>query len=263
MNKLLKLGLSVIFIIGLIIFVPITSTVNSSEDLLSLSYSTYLGGNGEDGHVSIYFDNSNHCVVLSCTGSTDFPVKNAIQSINNGVRDIVCLKLDTLGEEILYSTYYGGSGDDFVSGATIDSQGNMILVGTTPSADFPLKNALKADRSAYERDVFVLKLSSDGSNVIFSTYLGSASPYYSIGVITDSNDNIIVTGSTIATDFLIKDAYQEDNNGKTDAFITKITPDGQTVIFSTYFGGTEDEQIKGVTTDGNDNIAVIGVTASE
>lgn len=260
MNKKLKLIIFTTFVV-ICFNIPVSYAVDFTD--YQISYSTYLGGNGEEGHVSIYFDNSNDCVLFSCTGSTDFPLKNAIQSVNNGERDTICMKLDTLGEEILYSTYYGGSGDDFVSGATIDSQGNMILVGTTPSTDFPLKNALVANRSAYERDVFVLKLSSDGSNVIFSTYLGSASPYYSIEVTTDSNDNIIVTGSTIATDFLIKDAYQENNTGGTDAFITKITPDGQTAIFSTYFGGTEDEKINEVTTDGNDNIIVIGVTSSE
>ncbi|MFX0093107.1 MAG: SBBP repeat-containing protein, partial [Candidatus Hodarchaeota archaeon] len=151
----------------------------------------------------------------------------------------------------------------FVSGATIDSQGNMIAVGVSSSTDFPLKNALKENRSLYEREVFAFKLSSDGSTVIFSTYLGRASDYYSIDVTTDSNDNIIITGSTTASDFLIKDAYQENNSGGTDAFLTKITPDGQNVIFSTYFGGVDDDQIKRVTTDGNDDIIVIGVTSSE
>ncbi|MFX0174393.1 MAG: SBBP repeat-containing protein [Candidatus Hodarchaeota archaeon] len=250
----------IVFIIGLIPILQIKG--NDINNSISLEYSTYLGGNGTEGWGFLDFDNSGNCVLSSNTDSTNFLMKNAIQTMNMGERDRICLKLDKKGENILYSSYYGGSGDDFLSEGTIDSQGNMILVGVTSSLDFPLVNALVENQSSYERDVFVYKLSSDGQTVIFSTYIGSASDYYSISVTTDSNDNIIITGSTIATDFLVENAYQENKSGATDAFITKITSDGQNVVFSTYFGGTNDDQIKRVTVDKNDNIIVIGVTSS-
>jgi hypothetical protein len=250
-------------IVLIIVLIPILQIKgNDNNNSLSLEYSTYLGGSGTEGWGFLDFDNSGNCVLFSNTDSTNFLMKNAIQSTNMGDRDAICLKLDKKCEDISYSTYYGGSGDDFLSDGAIDSQGNMIIVGVTSSLDFPLDNELVENRSSYERDVFVYKLSSDGQTVIFSTYIGSASDYYSIGVTTDSNDNIIITGSTIASDFLVENAYQENKSGETDAFITKITSDGQNVIFSTYFGGTNDDQIKRVTTDKNDNIIVIGVTSS-
>ena len=246
------------------IYVIILFSISTAVALnkYQITYSTFLGGNGTEGHGSLHFDNTNRCWLISNTDSTDFPLKNAIQEVNHGERDAICLKLDEKGEDILYSTYYGGSGDDFVSGSAIDSQGNIIVVGVTSSTDFPLHNALVENVSTYESDVFVFKLSSDGQNVIFSTYLGSASKYYSIEATTDSSDNIIITGSTIDTNFVIHSAYQENKSAGADAFITKITPDGQNVIFSTYFGGTDDDQIKKVTTDKDDNIIVIGVTSS-
>ena len=244
----------------LIVLLPLLQV--TANNPLTIEYGTYLGGNGTEGWGFLNFDASNNCILISNTDSTDFPMINAIQQTNNGERDAICLKLDTQGEDILYSTYFGGSGDDFVSGATTDSQGNMIFVGATSSTDYPLINALIENRSTQERDVFVTKFSSDGQNVIFSTYLGSASDYYSIDVTVDSTDNIIITGSTIAPDFIVKDAYQENKSVGTDAFITKLTPDGQNVVFSTYFGGSHEDQIKRVTTDKNDNIIVIGVSSS-
>ncbi len=253
----LKSTILLIFIVGIIPILPI-----KGNNSLSLKYSTYLGGNGTEGWGFLDFDNSSNCILISNTDSTNFPMQNSIQTTVKGERDGICLKLDPQGEEILYSTYYGGSGDDFVSGSAVDSQGNMILVGATSSIDFPLDNALVGNRSTHERDVFAIKISSDGQEVIFSTYLGSASDYYSIDVTTDLSDNIIITGSTISTEFLVKNAYQENKSGGTDAFITKLSPDGQNLIFSTYFGGTLDDQIKRVTTDNNDNIIVIGVTSS-
>ena len=257
-RNLLKSCILIIFIVGII---PILQVDGNNS--LSLKYSTYLGGNGTEGHGFLNFDNSSNCLLISNTDSTNFPMKNAIQETNNGERDAICLKLDTKAEDILYSTYYGGSGDDFVSGTTLDSQGNMIIVGATSSLDFPLENAIIDTRISHEREIFAFKLSSDGQNVIFSTYLGSASDYYSIDVTTDSDDNIIITGSTSASDFLVKNAYQENKSGGVDAFITKITQDGQNVIFSTYFGGTTDDQIKRVNTDKDDNIIAIGVTSSK
>lgn len=229
---------------------------------LSIKYSTYLGGNGTEGWGFLHFDNSNNLILISNTDSTDFQMKDAIQSTNAGERDAFCLKFDPNGETLLLATLYGGSGDDFTSDAAVDSQGNVIIAGTTTSTDFPVHHALEENKSSYSIDIFVFKLSSDGQNVIFSTLLGSGSDYHSIGVTTDSNDNIIITGSTIAPDFQVKDAYQVNKSGGTDAFITKISPDGQNVVFSTFFGGSADDQIKRVTTDKSNNIIVIGVTSS-
>ncbi|MFW9902819.1 MAG: SBBP repeat-containing protein [Candidatus Thorarchaeota archaeon] len=261
MNEKIKI---LFFMNCVFIFLTILSSISTvgALDKYQITYSTFIGGNGTEGHGSLHFDNTSRCWLISNTDSTDFPLKNAIQEVNHGERDAICLKLDKKGEDILYSTYYGGSGDDFVSGSAIDSQGNIIVVGVTSSIDFPLYNALVENISSHEKDVFVFKLSSDGRNVIFSTYLGSASDYYSIDVTTDSTDNIIITGSTIDTNFVINSPYQENKSAGADAFITKITPDGQNVIFSTYFGGSDDDQIKKVTTDKDDNIIVIGVTSS-
>ena len=254
-------SLTTFIVIWFICLFSISSAVASTE--YQIAYSTYLGGEGTEGHGYLHFDSTGECVLISCTDSLNFPLKKAIQTDNHGERDILCLKLGKQGESILYSTFLGGTRDDFVSGSTVDSQGNIIIVGVTSSTDFPLQNALVETKSAHERDVFVVKLSSDGQNVIFSSYLGAASDnYYTVDVTTDSVDNIIITGSTIDSDFIIQDAYQENKSIGADAFITKLTPDGQNVIFSTFFGGSNDEQIKSVTIDKNDDIIFIGVTSS-
>lgn len=254
---LVKVSVLLVLILG-------CATVSEANgaDTLHLTYSTYLGGQGVEGHAYLHLDNENNILLISHTSSSNFPVKNAIQAENKGDSDIIFAKLSPNGQELLFSTFLGGSGEDFASGGAFDSNDNLIAVGVTSSSDFPTINALQPTKSNSTRDVFVTKLSTDDESILFSTHLGGGSDYYTTKAVIDGQDNIIVAGSTDSVYFPLKDAYQEQMGGRTDGFVTKISADGQQILWSTYFGGAWDDQIKHITADSEGNIIVIGVTSS-
>ncbi len=168
-------------------------------------------------------------------------------------------------ELIEFSSYLGGTDDEsmgvsFAYGdILVDSKGNIILVGMSYSDDFPTKNAIQEHLNG-GRDGIIAKFSPNGS-LIFSTYLGGLAQEYIAGVAVDSEDNIILAGETASLDFPIVNSNPSDSLGL-DCFITKISEDGQSILFSTKFGGSDSDYLYAMCIDSNDRIAITGTTAS-
>ena len=230
----------------------------------ALSYSTYLGGSaGEIGN-GIAVDGSGKAYVTGETYSTDFPTQNLYQGTNSGGGDAFITKLSSSGSALSYSTYLGGSAWDFGNGIAVDTSGNAYVTGRTGSTDFPTQNPYQAtkagDASFY--DAFITKLSSSGSALVYSTYLGGANDDGGNGIAVDSSENAYVTGYTYSTDFPIQNPYQETNAGDDDAFITKLSSSGSALSYSTYLGGSAGEIGNGIAVDGSGKAYVTGVTYS-
>jgi hypothetical protein len=148
----------------------------------ALAYSTYLGGSGRNGDAGhgIAVDSAGNAYVTGYTGSSDFPVANAIQS-TYAARGPVPLnsfisKINAGGSALVYSTYLGGSVEDVGNGIAVDSAGNAYVTGYTYSHDFPTANALQSTNASVENfgNAFVAKVNSSGSALIYSTYLGGS-----------------------------------------------------------------------------------------
>ncbi|MDD1766180.1 MAG: fibronectin type III domain-containing protein, partial [Methanomassiliicoccales archaeon] len=122
----------------------------------TLLYSTYIGGNSDDGGYSIAIDSNNNVYVTGHTFSLDFPLVNEYQSTNGGGYDAFILKLNPAGDTLLYSTYIGGSGWDRCEGIVVDSNGNAYVAGRTTSIDFPLANDYQSANGGLS-DAYVLK----------------------------------------------------------------------------------------------------------
>ena len=229
---------------------------------LIIQFSTLLGGSGEDGTGRVALDSSGNIVLGSIARSQDFPIINAYQPAMNGSEDGVIIKFSSDGQKLLFSTFFGGSNGEYIYTVAVDSEDNIIVAGTTDSSDFPTKNAIKTNKSASARDVFLSKFSPDGQELLFSTFIcGTVNWVVDIGI--DSSDNIILAGSTDTEDLLATtNAYQPTKNNFTDAFVTKISGDGQTVLFSTYFGGNLFENIRSMTLDSKNDIIISGYTSS-
>jgi hypothetical protein len=162
-----------------------------------------------------------------------------------------------------YATYLGGIGSDSADAIAVDSNGNAYLTGFTNSADFPTASPLYGSLNALS-DVFVTKMSADGSLLVYSTYLGGNDEDYGRGIAVDSSGNAYVTGYTYSTDFPTASAFQGalGGVGYSDAFVTKLSAAGDTLLYSSYLGGSLDDLAYGIALDSFENAYVTGYTQS-
>ncbi len=231
-----------------------------------LLYCTYLGGAGDDRAYGIAVDASGSAYIAGTTTSTNFPVRSPLQSTLGGGRNAFVAKLNAAGNVLVFSTYLGGNGSDTAYGVALDSTGNAYIVGDTTSTNFPSTGVQRTYHGA--QDAFVSKLSADGSRLIYSTYLGGGSVEHGAAIAVDLSGSAYVTGSTFSADFPVANAFHAANAGGQDAFVTRLSADGNTLLFSTFFGGSGGtvgypEAGLAIALDGQGNAYVTGVTSSQ
>jgi hypothetical protein len=161
---------------------------------------------------------------------------------------------------LVYSTYLGGSGDDQPGGIAVDTTGNVYVAGSTDSTDFPLTTP--GSLPAGNTHVFVAKLDATGSNLIYADYLGGSNEDYGYAVALDAANNVYVTGSTASSDFPMVNPFQGTYPGSFNAFLTKISPDGSSLLYSSYFGGNGSDVPSNVAVDGTGDMVIAGYTSS-
>jgi Beta-propeller repeat len=234
----------------------------------TLTYSTYLGGNGSDRAAGIAIDSSGNAYVTGGTTSTNFPTAAPLRSTSGGNQDAFVAKLNSSGNGLIYSTYLGGSGGMAGSPETgtaiaVDATGAAYVTGATSSSDFPVTaGALQTTNLGGGDDAFVSKLNPAGSALVYSTYLGGSSVDYATGIAVDFAGNAYVTGYTASYDFLSLRALQPGNAGSYDTFLSKLNPAGTSLVFSTYLGGTASDAGSAVAVDSLGNVYVAGLTQS-
>jgi beta-propeller repeat-containing protein len=194
-------------------------------------YSTYLGGSGEDRAFRIAVDSAGNAYVTGDTDSTNFPTANAVQKSIGGSADAFVAKINASGSALVYSTYLGGSALDGGTAIAIDSVGNAYAAGFTGSANFPTINPVQQENGGGSFDAFVAKLSSSGSTLEWSTYLGGSGIDAGFGIAVDSSGVAYVMGQTASTDFPTASPLQPVNGGgASDLFIAKLVPIGVTGV---------------------------------
>jgi hypothetical protein len=231
-----------------------------------LLYSTFIGGSGHDSGHSIALDTSGNTYVTGYTESADFPTVNAYDSTSNGAHDCFVLKLSANGLTLLYSTFIGGESFDHASSIAVDASGNTYVTGYTESADFPTVNAydrtyhrsMQLDRPG---DCFILKLSADGSTLVYSTFVGGSTLDLGESIAIDSSGNAYVTGRTSSYDFPTINAYDSINEGG-DCFVLKLSANGLTLLYSTFIGGEDPDYAHSIAVDASGNAYVTGGTES-
>ena len=228
----------------------------------ALVYSTYLGGSSDDSGRGVVVDSAGNAYVTGATSSNNFPTKNALQVAPGGNSDAFVTKMNAAGSALLFSTYLGGSFDDFGQSVALDSARRVYVTGKTLSANFPTKNALQPTLNG-SADAFVTKISAAGGALVYSTYLGGSQVDGGNAIAVDSAFNAIVTGVTTSPDFPTKNAINPSFGGSTDAFVSKINPADSAIVYSTYFIGlfpTYDDSGNGVAVDSAGNAYIVGGT---
>ena len=181
---------------------------NATTSVLTLVYSTYLGGSGVDQARGIAVDSSGNAYVTGTTCSSNFPTVTPLQpnfaggcSNGSSAGDAFVAKLNAGGSALVYSTYLGGSGDDLGSAIGVDAAGNAYVTGWTSSTDFPSANPFQPTFGGGSSNAFVAQLNAAGSALVYSTYLGGGGMDQAYGIAVDSSGNTYVTGSTSSTNF--------------------------------------------------------------
>ena len=146
-------------------------------------------------------------------------------------------KIVPAGNSLAYSTYVGGNVADFGHDIAIDSAGSAYVVGQTTSTDFDAVNAIQGDPGDASDDAFVFKLNPAGSALAYSTYLGGNGGDRGFGIAVDSGGSAYVVGEQgSSSGFPFVDPYEGDTPGTTDAFVSKFTPAGSALAYSTVPG---------------------------
>jgi uncharacterized protein (TIGR03437 family) len=264
----------------------------------TLLYLTYLGGSADDTAMALAVDAAGNAYVTGFTTSTNFPTAGTPYQAKFGgfgggtvmrTGDAFVAKIAPAGNQLIYSTYLGGSADDFALAIAIDGTGAAYITGGTVSTNFPVSSTayLKTFQGKGGQqntftygiplinagDAFVAKLDPTGSNLLFSTYLGGGSDDVGSTIAIDSSNNVYVAGFTLSILFpTTQGAYQRVFGGADpndqffqtgDGFITKLKPDGSGVIYSTLFGGPGDDYIQSIAVDASGNVYFTGSSGSQ
>ncbi len=220
-----------------------------------LSYSTFLGGLGADNGRDIAVENGFAYITgETYDTTTDYPTTvGANDTIHNGRNDVFVTKLNGDGTALVYSTFLGGSGDDYGFDIAV-LNGFAYITGETydTTTDYPTTVGANDTIHNGGYDAFVTKLSASGTALVYSTFLGGSDEDcgYSIAV---EGGFTYVTGKTnnTSTDFpATTGAFVTTNNGGYDAFVTKISADGSSLIYSTFLGGSSDDIGGGIAVEG-------------
>ncbi|MEG4858738.1 SBBP repeat-containing protein, partial [Microcoleus sp. K1-B6] len=229
----------------------------------SLVYSTFLSGYEGGLGNGIAVDSNGNAYVTGITGN-GFPTTDTASQFNygGGSGDAFITKVNPTGSGLVYSTYLGGSDREDAQAIAIDNNGNAYITGLTYSTDLPGTNLGFQNTLAGEYDGFVAKFDANGARA-YSTYLGGFGNEIGNNIAVDSSGNAYVVGRTTSTDFPTKNAIQAANaGGANDAFVTKIEPLGYSVSYSTYLGGSGDDNGHRITLDSANNVYVTGDTTS-
>jgi VCBS repeat-containing protein len=234
-------------------------------------------------------DPTGNIYVTGTTCDTNYPTTSGVfqpdggNNLSNACNDAIVTKLNPTASELLYSTYIGGQTSvDFGSRLLVDGAGEVTVAGTTSSSDFPTtpgayQTSLKSGVCNYSpnlagqscSDAFLLKLSADGSSLVYSTLFGGERVEIAMGLAQDSAGDSFISGSTNSTLLPVNSSsYSSTYGGGTacqggqvpcfDGFIAKFNPIGSQLLASTYLGGNDDDFAAGVALDTSDNVYVTG-----
>lgn len=207
----------------------------------ALDYSTYVGGSSDDVAIDIDINILGNAYITGTTTSTNFPLYTGLLGKAPSQNDAFVTKLNLFGNGLVYSTYLGGTGNDYGISLAVDNLGFAYVVGTTASTNFPLNNPLQ-NWAGGQNDVFVTKVDLQGNGLIYSTYLGGNDSDLGRDIAVDNFGNAYITGGTSSSNFPVKNALQNTYGGNGDGFVTKLSFKGNKLVYSTYLGGSDYDQ---------------------
>ncbi|MBU0763439.1 MAG: PKD domain-containing protein, partial [Bacteroidetes bacterium] len=282
----------------------------TSEDLIIdpvLIFATYTGSSVDNWGFTATFDLDGNVFSGGIVEDFGYPVSPGAYQTNfgGGNWDVGIIKYTEDGSTRMYATYLGGTGCEMPHSLVVNASNELLIFGTTGSSNFPVSaNAYKpyftgGINTTYDNmiifpqgiDIYISKLSADGSNLLSSTYIGGThndglnyKPYinfdanilmhgndslyhnYADGargeIITDGKNHVFVATTTFSTDFPVVSAFQPNSGGKQEGIVFKFDSDLSTLLWSSYIGGSQDDAIYSLDTDEDGDVYIAGGTAS-
>ena len=249
-----------------------------------LSYASFFGYG--DDITGIALDRSGNTYITGYTVATIITDTHMLQmnrvptmcpvTSQNPCPDAFVAKISADNHRLVYATFLGGSAADQANGIAVDAAGTAYIAGNTTSLDFPVTSHAFQKKNRGGNDAFIAKLSPDGRALLYSTYLGGSTDNadtvgddVATSIAVDSHGSAYVTGYTYSYNFPLKNPLQGSlGYGKgtlgtqVDAFVTKFTPSGSGLVYSTYLGGSLSDSATGIAVDGAGNAYVTGQTNS-
>jgi hypothetical protein len=241
-----------------------------SADGSNLLYSTIYGGTGANEALRVKLDRSGSLYLVGFTTATDFPLVNPIQSSlgvipggqNRANQAAFAVKLAPDGQSAIYSTYLGGDSVTLPNSAAVDATGNLYIAGTTLASDFPMVNALQAEKKSAWAG-FVSKINARGTALIYSTYLGGSKQGDAIDdIVVDAAGYLYGSGQVSSADFPLLGAGATIA-GTSDAIVFRLSPSGRTAVWVTAFGGSRSDAAYSLVLDSAGAVYAAGTTDSD
>jgi hypothetical protein len=244
----------------------------------ALLYSTYLGGSIGDSALAVAVDAAENAYITGGAESSDFPTLNAYQPFINGGQNAFVTRIDTTQSGIsslIYSSYLGGSGNNGGEAYAIaaDNNFNAYIGGITATNNFPTTAGVITPSQAAAGYImgFVARFDtskSGNSSLLYSTYLGGSNVSGTLiyGIAADTLGDAYVTGSTFTNNYYNTfGAPQGQLAGISNAIVTELNPTGSGALFSTYFGGSNNDQANAIVLDSSapPNVYIAGTANSE
>ncbi len=229
-------------------------------DGTGIIYSTFIGGSGGENSYNILVNGSGEAYVAGNTNSSNFPTTTgAYDRSYYQCSDVVVFKLNSSGNELLFSTYLGGNVDEAAYGLALDSSGNVYVAGITDSTNFPVTTG--SYRGDY--DAYVCKFDDDCSSLQYAMYIGGNFTERALQLAVDSAGCAYAIGETQSSNFpATSGAFDQSHNGNYDAFITKLDSDGDSLVYSSFLGGSSDDSGRGILLDSSGCVYMVGYMGS-
>jgi hypothetical protein len=234
-----------------------------SSDATAILFSTYIGGSDDEYVSECCISPDNSIIIVGRTASSDFPTVNAYASVyGGGYSDGFLLKINPTRTALEYSTYIGSTDNDYIGDVEIDSSGYVYIAGETSSSSFPTINALDSSLGG-TTDYFIMKYDQSTYDFVFSTFIGGSDSEWGVPSLALNSDSIFMCGYTDSSDFpTTLGCYDSSYNGNADGVILQMPLNGSLIEYSTFFGGSGDDDVYYVELDSSGNVVVSGESYS-
>jgi hypothetical protein len=229
-----------------------------------LTSAAYMGGWGLDQANGLAVDANGFTFVVGETWSSSFSIGGAAQGSYRANSDVFVAKLNSVGTAVLFTVFLAGNSRDVGTSITLDSNGDICIVGYTYSSNFPTTSGAVRRSPAGQEDAFVAKLSGSTGALLYSTYLGGQGSDFATAVAVDSAGYIYAAGNTSSLDFPISSQALQAafKGGFSDCFVVKLDPVRSAIVYATYFGGVGNDISGAITVSGTGVLYLAGSTTS-